>query len=148
MNAMYSAAHDESIAKASPFVLEEVVRLMIDTQREKLSAAIKAKEAKGTELDEEAMGVFSNLFRWKMWGLTLQRENIASELDAAKLLLAHLDATDETVSFIMDALGAEEGVVGDAISKDRFLEIAQADGEVEDEIIEALVQEVNAEVKK
>ena len=146
LEGVWDRAHDKSIAHSTPFVIEEVVRLTINLQREKLAKAIEDKEAKGAALEEEVdmgLGIFSALTRWKRWGLTMQAEDCADELHAAKLLLEHLQVTDEAVGFIMEALGAEEGVIGDTITKEKFMEVVHG-GALEQEELDVFLQSLNA----
>ena len=145
---IWDKAHDKSTAQASPFNIENVVRLTISAQRAKLAEAIEAKEATKVELaEEENMGIFSSMLRWKRWGLSMARDEVGDELEAAKLLLEHLHATDDTVSTIMDSLGAEEGVIGDAVSKEQFLEAVRG-GKLEQEELDVFIETLNSKPQK
>jgi hypothetical protein len=143
LEAIWDKAHDKSEAHSTPFVVEEVVRLTINKQREKLSAAIEAKEAKEAKLKgAEDLGMLSSLLRWKRWGLAIEIEDCADELEAARLLLKHLHATDETVSYIMEAMGAEEGSVEGSVSKETFLGAVRG-GVMEQEEIATFIESLD-----
>ena len=99
-----------------------------------------AKEAKLKGAED--LGMLSSLLRWKRWGLAIEIEDCADELEAARLLLKHLHATDETVSYIMEAMGAEEGSVEGSVSKETFLGAVRG-GVMEQEEIATFIESLD-----
>lgn len=142
---IWISAQDESKAHPTPFVAERAVREMLARQRMKLQTLIEKKQHTEEDLEEN---MISWLPRWKQWGLSIQIEELESEVEAAEHLHRLLTDDDELVSHIMAVLGADEGVMGSgALSKERFLEAVKG-GEVMDVELGELEEEVDSEVPK
>jgi len=78
--------------------LEKVARQMIRTQKERLRAIIREREDHKEELED---GYISWAPRWKQWGLDLQIEESATELEMAKQLHDALDPEGDHAHLIL-----------------------------------------------
>jgi len=116
--------------------IRKVAKGLIRTQKERLRTLIHDRQDQQKELEK---GFVTWLPKWKQWGLDLQVEEKASELERAKLLHDHLDENSDQVDLLMKAIDPS-GKASD-VYFDEYVEAYQI-GRIKDEEIKQVEEAV------